>query len=192
MDRGGKKGDRPATYRDLVALPDNVVGELVDGELFASPRPAMRHTRAASIVGVELSVPFDRGPGEPGGPGGWWILDEPELHLVEDVVVPDLGGWRRSRLKSIPDVPYLEIAPDWVCEVVSPSTARLDRVKKLPVYARSNVGHCWLIDPAARTLEVYRLEGGRWLLLGTFAGDAKVRAEPFDAVELDLARWWLE
>ena len=192
MDSGGRKGDRPATFRDLIALPDSVVGEIIDGELFASPRPASPHAQAASILGTDVIGPFSRKPGDPAGPGGWCILYEPELHWVEDVLVPDFAGWRRERMPTIPDVPYFELAPDWVCEILSPATARLDRVKKLALYARARVGHAWLVDPLARTLEVLRLEGDRWLLLASFADDAKVRAEPFEAVELDLSRWWLE
>ncbi|MHB8877132.1 MAG: Uma2 family endonuclease [Myxococcaceae bacterium] len=188
----GGKSEKPATYRDLVALPENVVGELIDGELFASPRPASPHARAASILGSELGGPFDRKPGEPPGPGGWWILYEPELHLVEDVLVPDLAGWRRERMPKMPDAAFFELPPDWVCEVVSPATARLDRAKKLPRYARAKVGHCWVVDPLARTLEVLRLEGERWALLGVFTEGDKVRAEPFEAIELDLARWWID
>jgi Uma2 family endonuclease len=147
---------RPATYDDLLALPEHVVGEIIDGELHVSPRPAPRHAHAKSVLGGELGPPFHGGRG---GPGGWWILDEPELHLREDVLVPDLAGWRRSRMASLPETAYFPFAPDWACEVLSPTTTRLDRSKKLRVSARERVGHAWLIDPAARTLEILRLEG---------------------------------
>jgi Uma2 family endonuclease len=117
---------------------------------------------------------------------------EPELHLGDDVLVPDLGGWRRKRLPDFPDVAWFEQAPDWVCEVVSPSTVRIDRVKKLRIYARDGVEHVWLVDPAARTLEVLRLQEGHSLMVGTHGGDEKVRAEPFDAIELYLQSLWAE
>ena len=133
--------------------------------------------------------PFDRGRG---GPGGWRILAEPELHLARDVVVPDLAGWRRERLPRLPDEAYFSVAPDWIGEVLSPSTAALDRVKKLNIYAREQVAHAWLVEPIAQTLEVLRLESGRWVIVGTWAGPAAVRAEPFDALELDLTLLWDE
>lgn len=177
----------PATYDDLLNVPDHLVAEIVDGSLYATPRPALPHTRVSSVLGMELGGPFDRGRG---GPGGWWILDEPELHLSGDVLVPDLAGWRRERLPQIPAEPALTLAPDWVCEVVSPATEALDRSKKLPAYAREKVGHAWLINPAAQTLEVFRLEGDRWVLAATHAGDERVRAEPFDVIELDLSALW--
>ena len=181
--------DRPATYDDLVRLPDNLVAEIVDGELHASPRPAPAHTVAGSILGGWLVPPFHRGRG---GPGGWWILDEPELHLGPDVLVPDLAGWKRERMPRRPDSAYFPLAPDWVCEVLSPSTAQIDRVRKLTIYARERVTHAWLVDPLAQTLEVLRLEGEHWLLLSTHAGSEIVRAEPFGELELELASLWSE
>lgn len=178
---------RPATYEDLLAVPDHMVAEILDGELFASPRPAPRHASASSGVGGALYGPFDRGRG---GPGGWRILDEPELHLGYDVLVPDLAGWRRERLPSLPDTAYFTVVPDWVCEVISPSTASMDRVRKLAIYAREQVSHAWLVDPIARTLEVLRLDGGRWTIVATAADAGLVRAEPFAAIELDLSWLW--
>lgn len=179
--------DRPATYEDLMKVPDIMVAEIVDGELHASPRPAPRHARAGSSLGVLVGGPFDLGRG---GPGGWCILYEPELHLGRDVLVPDWAGWRRSRMPSLPDTAYFPLAPDWVCEIVSPSTASLDRVKKLAIYAREQVAYVWIIDPDPRTLEVLRLEGGRWTILATHTGDEVVRAEPFAELELELAALW--
>jgi Uma2 family endonuclease len=179
---------KPATYEDLQALPENMVGEIIDGELVASPRPALRHAAAASALGGDLTTTFGRHRGP--GPGGWIILDEPELHVVGQIMVPDLAGWRRDRLPEIPDAPYLELAPDWVCEVLSPSTIAHDRTRKTHYYAKAGVGHLWFLDPAPQTLEVYRLEQGGWRLVDAFAGPIEVRAEPFDAVELDLANLW--
>ena len=178
---------RPATYADIVALPENVVGEIVNGELVVSPRPAPRHATVTSSLGGILVPPYRFGDG---GPGGWQILDEPELHLGDDVLVPDLAGWRSERLPSVPEEAYFTLPPDWVCEVLSPSTSRVDRTRKLPIYARAAVPYAWLIDPATQTLEVYRLESGHWMVVATHGGDEQVRAVPFDAIELDLSRLW--
>lgn len=178
---------RPARYDDLLAVPDDMVAEILDGELHSTPRPAVPHALATTGLGADLIGPFDRGRG---GPGGWWILAEPELHLAADVVVPDLAGWRRTRLPQLPRDAFLVVAPDWVCETVSPSTERIDRSTKLTIYAREAVAHAWLLNPLNETLEAYRLERGHWLLLGTYAGDALARIEPFDAVELELWRLW--
>ncbi|MGD0528944.1 MAG: Uma2 family endonuclease [Polyangiaceae bacterium] len=178
---------RPATYDDLRALPANVVGEIVGGRLLVNPRPGSSHARASSRLGAALDGPFDRGKG---GPGGWVLLDEPELHLHGDVLVPDLAGWRRERMPHLPDAAAFEIPPDWVCEVLSPSTTAVDRTEKLPIYAREGVAHVWLIDPAERILEVFRLERGFWTLQMAASGERGVRAEPFDAVELELGALW--
>src|SRR5262249_43277111 len=136
---------RRATYDDLCAVPDHLVAELIDGELFVSPRPALRHSLVTSRLGAQLGPAFDAPAGSPDGPGGWMILYEPELHLGEDVLVPDLAGWRRIRMPVIPNTSYATLAPDWVCEVLSPSNTALDRARKMPIYAREAVGHAWLI-----------------------------------------------
>jgi Uma2 family endonuclease len=181
--------DRPATYDDLVKVPDIMVAEIVDGELHASPRPAPRHANVTPALASAVFAPYHHGRG---GPGGWLILFEPELHLGRNVLVPDLAGWRRTRLPRLPNAAFISVTPDWVCEVLSPSTASLDRVKKLAIYAREQVGCAWLIDPAARTLEVLRLESGRWSILGTHAGSEVVRAEPFVDIDLELALLWAD
>lgn len=179
---------REATYDDVLALPEHVIGEIVDGELVISPRPGPVHALAAAAIGEELGPPFKRGRG---GPGGWVILDEPELHLGKDVLVPELAGWRRERMPEVPiDQPYFTLAADWVCEVLSPSTARLDRTRKLAAYAREQVGHVWFVDGPAQTLEVLSLDGDTYRIVLTAAAAERVRAEPFDAIELDLAILW--
>jgi Uma2 family endonuclease len=179
------------TYADIEALPPHLRGEILAGELVVSPRPAPPHARAASALGGVL-YPFDRDGGD--GPGGWWIDDEPELHLDVDpdfpVVVPDLAGWRTERLPTLPETVAYTVRPDWVCEVLSPSTAADDRKLKMPFFAAAGIAHLWLVDPLAMTLEAYRLEGARWLLLRTWAGEDRVRAEPFEAIELRLAALW--
>jgi Uma2 family endonuclease len=179
---------RIASYEDILALPAHVVGEVVAGELHVSPRPGPRHSMAASALGEELGPPFKRGRG---GPGGWVLLDEPELHLGADVVVPDLAGWRRARMPEVPvDLPYFVLAPDWACEVLSASTAAFDRGRKLAVYAREQVHHVWLVEPVSQMLEVLRLDGTTYRIVQVATGDAAVRVEPFEAIELDLRVLW--
>lgn len=181
---------RPATYEDLLAVPDHLIAEILDGDLLVSPRPSPRHALATTGLGGALFDRFARPAGdEP--PGGWWILYEPELHLAEDIVVPDIAGWRRKRLTTLPDTPFLELAPDWVCEVLSPTTEAIDRGRKMEIYAREAVGYLWLLNPVQRTLETYRLADARWTLLATHVGDTSIRAEPFETVGLDMSRWWL-
>jgi Uma2 family endonuclease len=188
-----KAPNDPAIEQAFREVPDGTVAEILDGELHTMPRPARPHTNTASLLGGELHGPFRRGIG---GPGGWVILDEPELHLgpKPDKVVPDLAGWRRERMpdaRGAPDAPsHYDVVPDWVCEILSPHTEATDRGKKMRIYRREAIGFAWLINPISRTLEVYRLESGRWVLLDTFEGDATVRAEPFDAIELSLPALW--
>lgn len=165
------------------------MAELIGGELRLRPRPAKPHAAAASALGEELGPPFKRGRG---GPGGWILLDEPELHLAEDVLVPDLAGRRRERLPALDAEPYFTLPPDWVCEVLSRSTSKTDRSEKLPIYAREAVRHAWLVDPIVRTLEVLRLEQGRWSILGVFRDEQIVRAEPFEALALELGILWAD
>ena len=179
---------KDATYADLCAVPDNFVAEILGGELYASPRPASPHSRAAGALFRTLGGAFEDGES---GPGGWWFIIEPALHFGADVVVPDVAGWRRERMPTVPNVAYFTLAPDWLCEVLSPSTRAIDRRKKLPIYARERVGNVWLIDPLQQTLEVLRLEAQRWSLVATHEADAHARAEPFDAIELALRTLWL-
>ena len=176
-------------YAQLLALPETQVGEVIRGQLYTQPRPSGPHAMAeASLTGL-INPAFQFGRG---GPGGWWILSEPEVHFVRDVevVVPDLAGWRRERLPTIPRDHRFEVAPDWVCEILSPSTARKDRALKLPLYARYGVGYAWLVDPLAQTLEAFALQQGQWLLLDTLCENATVSLPPFDAVTFSLADLW--
>lgn len=185
----GEPAKKPATYEDLYTLPENVTGEIVDGELFATPRPSSWHTHAASVLGIEVGPAYHLGRG---GPGGWVILHETEILLGENLLVPDLAGWKRERFPGAPKENWISVSPDWVCEVLSPRTARLDKVRKMPVCARHAVPHLWLVDPAARTLDVFTLFDGKWLLGASFAEDDTVRAEPFAEIAFDLKNLWLD
>ncbi len=176
-----------ATYADILRLPENLVGEILNGRLVTHPRPAPRHARASSSLGDELVGPFDKGRG---GPGGWWILDGPELHLGADIIVPDLAGWRRERLPDLPQTAWFELAPDWACEVLSPATALDDRVIKMPLYAAHGVEHVWLIDPDLKVLEVVQRQASQWLLIATLKENDAVSLPPFQAVEFSLAALW--
>ena len=177
-------GPRPrATYQDVLDAPPHRVAEIVDGVLYTNPRPAMRHARASSSLGVKIGGPFDH---DAGGPGGWWIIDEPEVHLGEDILVPDLAGWRRERMPDFFDAAYCTLAPDWVCEVLSPSTRKLDLHGKRPIDAREGVGHLWLVDPVDRTLEAFELREGEWVLIATAEDDDPVRIRPFEAISFSL------
>jgi Uma2 family endonuclease len=180
-----------ATYEDVLAAPRDRVAEIVDGRLHTHPRPALRHAMASSKLGNQLGPAFYDGDG---GPGGWIILDEPELHLADDILVPDLAGWRTERMPNVPDAPYTDLPPDWICEVLSASTAAFDRTEKLRVYARERVHYGWLIDPKLRTLEVLELdtsvEPPKWRIAQVVEGTNDVRAVPFDAIELKLGRLW--
>lgn len=180
---------KPRLYDQLLALPENVAGEILNGELYAQPRPAGRHALVERGLGGNLIYPFDFGRG---GPGGWWIIPEPEVHFVRDVevAVPDLAGWRRERMPSVPEDHRFEVVPDWACEILSPSTIQKDRVVKLPLYARYGVAHVWLVDPLAQTLEAFELHEGRWLLIAALKDDDRVAVPPFDAAEFSLADLW--
>ena len=180
---------KPSLYEQLLALPEHVTWEILNGGLHTIPLPSRRHAGASSSLGMRIGPPFRFGDG---GPGGWWIIDEPEIHFIrnQEVAVPDLGGWRRERMPDIPEDHRFEIVPDWVCEVLSPSTAQKDRTVKLPLYARYGVAHSWLVDPLAQTLEAFEWHEGRWLLIATLKEDDAVAVPPFDAVEFSLADLW--
>jgi Uma2 family endonuclease len=186
---------RRATYADLEAVPRGNVAELIGGQLYVFPRPAPRHANAATRLAGQLSGPFDLGHG---GPGGWRILIEPELRFPDPteprgfhVVDPDLAGWRRDRMPELPETAYIDIPPDWVCEVLSRSTEEHDRETKMPLYAENGVRWAWLIDPIKRSLEVYTLgPGQRWNEPTTHKDAARVQAVPFELKELDLSLLW--
>lgn len=178
---------KQATYEDLLSVPENQVGEIIDGKLYSQPRPPPKHARAYSALGYSIGGPFDGGIN---GPGGWWIIDEPELHIQGHVLVPDLAGWKRDRMPNLPDSAWFEQVPDWVCEILSPTTASKDRTIKMPVYAEIGVQYLWLIDPDLRTLEVYQLENQRWSLMASLKDDDNVSQVPFDSISFSLDGLW--
>lgn len=185
------KANKP-TYQDVLAAPPDRVAQIINGMFHLQPRPAPSHAVASSGLGMRLGPPFGFGSG---GPGGWWILDEPELHFGtapdEDILVPDLAGWRRETLPTFPTGAFFTIAPDWVCEVLSPSTRQIDLGAKRDLYAREGVSHLWLVDPDARTLEAFALRDGHWVLIATLFEDAQVSVPPFEAVSFDLSDLWV-
>jgi Uma2 family endonuclease len=176
-----------ATYEDVLAAPRNMVAEIIDGALTLPPRPGPRQSRAASNLGVKIGGPFDA---DEGGPGGWIILDEQELHLGDEILVPDLAGWRRERMPELPDTAYFETVPDWCCEVLSPSTRSRDLIDKRRIYFDWGVGFLWLVDPDARILEGFRREDAGWTLIGTYEDTEEVAMPPFDAAPFGLGALW--
>ena len=176
-----------ATYQDVLDAPPHMVAEIVGGKLYTHPRPAPRHAVANTRLGNRIGTPFDFGDG---GPGGWWIIIEPELHLGENILVPDIAGWRRKRMPEIPITAYFEVAPDWVCEVLSPSTRKLDLGRKRGVYAREGVGYLWLVDPNVQSLEAFKLHGTEWVLIDQLFDDAPVSLPPFEAISFNLGDLW--
>ena len=184
----GEALTRPANYEDLSAVPAHLVAEIIGGRLVTHPRPRPRHASVTSGLGMKLGGPFHYG--DDGGPGGWWILDEPEIHLGNDIVVPDLAGWRRERMPRLPDTAWFDVAPDWVCEVISPSTARIDRLEKRDIYGQSGVTHLWHIDPEAKTLEAFMLRSNEWVLIATHGDDETINVPPFDAIPVPLGALW--
>jgi len=179
---------RHATYDDLCEVPDRFIAEIIDGDLYATPRRPVRYVYASSVLAAELGSLVDR---RSSGPDGWIMLNRPEFHFGGEVIVPDITGWRRSRMPDVPDVAFMTLAPDWICEVLSEATEELDRGKKLQVYAREGVAHAWLVDPLRQTLEVLSLESGAWRQLERHEGPVTVRAVPFEAVELELGPLWI-
>lgn len=183
-----RKLGREATLADLEALPPSVRGEIIDGQLYAFPRPRAPHADLESGVVDELRGPFQKGRG---GPGGWWILAEPGIEVPRSPEFsPDVAGWRRERMPSLPKHGPITVVPDWACEILSPRTRSYDLLVKRPFYAELGIGHLWYVDPEARSLTVSRLLDGKWLEVGVFGRDQRVRAEPFDAIEIALGDWW--
>jgi Uma2 family endonuclease len=180
---------KQALYEQLEALPEGLTGEILNGQLHTQPRPAGPHARTEVELAYDLVGSYGRGRG---GPGGWWILVETEIHFITDreVAVPDLAGWRRERMPQIPEGHRFEIVPDWICEILSPSTASKDREVKMPIYAHYGVAYAWLVDPKRRSLEAFALEESEWRLLATASGTETISVAPFDALPLDLGNRW--
>ena len=183
----GQAAKRHAVYEDLFDLPENIVGEILNGVLETHPRPAPRHAKASTSLVATIVSLYDH---RKVGPGGWWALFEPELHLGPDIMVPNLAGWQRERMLELPETAWFECVPDWVCEVLSPSTGKIDRAVKMPLYAHYGVQYIWLVDPDLRTLEAYQLlsesSGNKWVLLKTLQDDQSVSLPPFTEISFDL------
>ncbi len=179
---------KKANYDDLFKLSENRVGEIINGELHSMPRPSPKHANVSSSLMGEIWGPYRLG--RHGGPGGWWILSEPEIQLGEHTIVPDLAGWKKESLPSLPETNWFSVPPDWVCEILSPGTMRIDRIIKMPIFAHHGVSFLWMINPFIKIFETFRLESGLWLLLNTFMENDKVRAEPFEKIEIDLKYLW--
>ena len=178
---------RPATYEDLLAVPEHLVAEILFGRLVTHPRPAPRYASTATALSGVLGSAFQLGRG---GPGGWVFMNKPELHIGSHVAVPDLAGWRRERLTALPETAWIDVAPDWICEVISPSTERYDRGDKRAIYAKAGVGHLWFVAPHPQMLEVFELRDGKWLLLDVYRDDAQVAAPPFAEPAFPLGLLW--
>lgn len=178
-----------ATYEDLYGVPEGSVGEIINGELIVTPQPSRMHGFSAYALGGELLPPYQFGRG--GGPGGWVIIGEPEIKLAKNYLVPDIAGWKRERFPHSEETNWISVSPDWITEILSPSTVRVDRIKKMAIYAKHGVSYLWLIDPTAKTLEAFRLEAGGWLLRAVYGESDKVRVEPFADIEIDLKNLWL-
>ncbi len=181
------KQDRRADYRDVLNAPAHMVAEVIDGALHTQPRPDPRHAWASSGLGARIGPPFNYGDG---GPGGWWSIREPELHLGKDILVPDLAGWRREWMPDYPDTAWCGVAPDWACEVLSPGTRKTDLYEKRPIYAQEGVAHLWLVDPLARGLEAFELRAGQWVPIASLKDDDAVSVPPFEAIAFSLADLW--
>lgn len=179
---------RAPTLADLDALPPGVVGEIIEGVLDTMTKPRARHQRTGLEIGSGLLGPFDHGRG---GPGGWWIITEPGIQLPNTPEIsPDVAGWCRERLPELPVDEPIGVVPDWICEILSPTTRRHDQLVKLPYHARVGVAHAWVVDLESRVLTVHRLEEGTWRIVGTYSDESEARIVPFEAVPLNVAAWW--
>ncbi|MBK9953013.1 MAG: Uma2 family endonuclease [Candidatus Competibacteraceae bacterium] len=176
-----------ATYEDLFDLPENLVGEIIHGQLITQPRPAPKHIVASSALGEELVSPFQKDGEAVQAAGGFWMSRNCILARIFWCPIWPAGGGNvcppcRIRPFTLP--------PDWVCGVLSPGTARIDRADKMPIYAEYGVSFLWLIDPALHTLEAFVLRDGHWSLEHVYQENDEVRAVPFDAVAFSLAGLW--
>jgi Uma2 family endonuclease len=183
-----KPSPKAPTLADLDALPPGIVGEIIEGVLYTMTKPRARHQRTTTRIGADVGDPFDMGRG---GPGGWWILAEPGIELPSTPEIsPDVAGWRRERMPELPVDEPIRVVPDWVCEILSPTTRRHDMLRKLPYYAKVGVAFLWLVDIDARVLTAHRLESSGWHIIGTYSDETEVRIAPFDAVPLNVTDWW--
>ncbi len=178
------------TYEDLHAIPENMLGEIINGKLVVTPRPGRKHGYVATTLIEQVGPAYHGGRG---GPGGWIFIVEPEIILGKHIMVPDVAGWKSGRFPREEETNPISAVPDWVCEILSSPKGELcDRSEKMPIYARYGIPHAWLINPTIQSLEAYRLEHGRWSTLGVFGERQRAPIEPFAEIELDLGEFWLE
>ncbi|MBI4817343.1 MAG: Uma2 family endonuclease [Deltaproteobacteria bacterium] len=180
------------SFREIIsALPPHLRGEVINGRLTVMPCPAPRHANAAGALHDQLGPAFQRARG---GPGGWWILAQPELTLGDpdfEPIDPDVAGWRVQTMPHLPEAAAVSIVPDWVCEILSPSTEVYDRAEKLPYYARAGIKHAWIVDPEGLVLEAFENDAGIFRPIGSWRDDALARVPPFEAIDLELSWLWM-
>jgi Uma2 family endonuclease len=176
------------TLAGIDALAPGIKGEIIEGVLYTMPRPRAPHQSMMGAVGTDLLDPFQRGDG---GPGGWWIPPEPGIELPNTPeIAPAVAGWRRERLPALSNDEAITVVPDWVCEILSPTTEQHNLTVKKPYYAKVGVAHHWIVDLSMRTVIALRLESGRWREVGVYGDEREARIEPFAAVPLNVASWW--
>ncbi len=181
---------RRVTIEEWLAIPEEKRAELIAGVIVYQGMPGPKHGEAQGMTFALVGVPFGRRPAGSSRPGGWWISQEVDMELGEMGCRPDILGWRRDRQPTLPEPDargLVTAVPDWICEVLSRSTASIDQGKKRRAYHRAGVAHYWLLDPGNRTLTVLERVDRDYLVVLAAGVDEVVCAPPFDAVEMAVA-----